>query len=194
METPMPHSTTPAAILEFWFQDDATLWRTDPWFRKNDAFDAEIRTRFASAVQAAQDGALDAWTATPDGTLALLLVLDQFARNIHRASSLAFASDAHARRIAQTALAGGIEAALTPAQRVFVYLPFEHSEAMADQDLSVRLFESLPQSEWRDNVVDYARKHRDVIRQFARFPHRNAALGRTSTPEEQAWLAAGGGF
>jgi len=189
----MPDTSAPD-VLAFWFQGDPAIWRTDPWFRKSDEFDATVRSRFALAVQAAQDGVLDGWTATPDGTLALLLVLDQFTRNIHRASYLAYAGDAHARRIALTALAGGIEAVLTPAQRVFVYLPFEHSEDEADQDLSVRLFESLPAADWRDNVVDYAHKHRDVIRQFARFPHRNAALGRASTPEEQAWLAAGGGF
>jgi uncharacterized protein (DUF924 family) len=190
----MTHGTTAADILDFWFRGDPNEWRTDPWFRKSDAFDAEIRTRFATAVQAAQDGVLDPWTATPEGTLALLILLDQFARNIHRGSHLAFAGDAHARRIARAAIAGGIEDRLTPVQRVFLYLPFEHSEAMDDQDDSIRLFESLPAAPWRDSVVDYAHRHRDVIREFGRFPHRNAALGRASTPAEQAWLDAGGGF
>ncbi len=187
-------TTTAADILTFWFQGDPAIWRTDPWFKKNDAFDSEIRTRFATAVHAAQDGVLDAWTATPGGTLALLILLDQFARNIHRGSHLAFAGDAHARRIARAATADAIEDRLTPVQRVFLYLPFEHSEAPEDQEDSIRLFESLPPSSWRDNVVLYAHKHRDVIQEFARYPHRNAALGRESTPAETAWLAAGGGF
>ena len=190
----MTSSVTAADVLDFWFHGDPAIWRFDPWFKKNDAYDLVIRTRFGTAVQAAQDGVLDGWTATPEGTLALLLVLDQFARNIHRGSHLAFAGDAHARGIARTALDGGIEASLTAVQRVFVYLPFEHSEDPADQDKSIRLFETLPPSDWRDNSVLYAHKHRDVIREFARFPHRNAAIGRTSTPAELAWLAAGGGF
>lgn len=190
----MTTSVTARDVLDFWFQGDPAVWRTDPWFRKSDDFDAVIRARFGLAVAAAQDGVLDGWTATAEGTLALLLVLDQFARNIWRGSHLAFAGDAHARGIARRAIAGGIEAALTPVQRVFVYLPFEHSEDMADQDESIRLFESLPPAEWRDRVVEYAHKHRDVIRAFARYPHRNAALGRESTPAEEAWLVAGGGF
>ena len=194
----MSNSTTPttttAAILEFWFQGDPDTWRTDPWFKKNDAFDTAIRTRFATTVQAAQDGMLDDWVATSDGTLALLILLDQFARNIHRGSPLAFAGDAHARSIARAAIAAGIEDRITPVQRVFLYLPFEHSEALEDQDDSIRLFESLPPADWRANIVDYAHRHREVIRDFTRFPHRNAAIGRTSTPAEQAWLAAGGGF
>lgn len=190
----MSTGTTAQDVLAFWFQGAPDTWRSDPWFRKNDAFDAAIRTRFATAVQAAQDGVLDGWATTPEGALALLLLLDQFGRNIHRGSHLAFAGDAHARRIARAAIAAGAEAALTPVQRAFLYLPFEHSEEMADQDLSVRLFESLPPAEWRDSVVDYAHRHRDVIREFGRFPHRNAALGRDSTPAERAWLEAGGGF
>jgi len=190
----MTDSVTAQHVLDFWFQGDPNTWRTDPWFRKSDTFDDAIRARFATAVQAAQDGVLDSWADTPAGTLALLLLLDQFGRNIHRGSYLAFAGDAHARRIARKAIAAGMEAQLTPVQRVFLYLPFEHSEEMADQQLSVRLFESLPPAPWRDNVVDYAHRHRDVIREFGRYPHRNAALGRESTPAEQAWLDAGGGF
>ena len=190
----MPTTTTAQQILDFWFQGDATVWRTDPWFTKNDAFDTTIRERFSLAVQAAQDGVLEPWTATHEGTLALLLVLDQFARNVHRGSHLAFAGDAHARRIARAALTHGIEAALTPVQRVFVYLPFEHSEAIEDQRRSVRLFAKITGPAWAANVLDYAKRHRDVIRRFGRFPHRNEALGRISTPAEIAFLAAGGGF
>lgn len=190
----MSETTTAQDVLAFWFQGEPDTWRIDPWFKRSDTFDDAIRARFATAMAAAQDGVLDGWAATAEGALALLLLLDQFGRNIHRGSHLAFAGDAHARRIARTALAAGAEAALTPVQRVFLYLPFEHSEEMADQDLSVRLFERLPPSEWRASVVDYAHRHRDVIREFGRFPHRNAALGRASTAAEEAWLKAGGGF
>lgn len=190
----MTDSITAHDVLAFWFQGEPDTWRIDPWFKKSDTFDAAIRTRFATAVQAAQDGVLDGWAATPEGALALLLLLDQFGRNIHRGSRLAFAGDAHARRIARAAIDGGTEAQLTPVQRVFLYLPFEHSEALEDQDFSIRLFESLPPVEWRASVVDYAHRHRDAIRAFGRFQHRNAALGRENTPAEQAWLDAGGGF
>ena len=190
----MTDSISGQNVLDFWFQGEPNTWRIDPWFKKSDEFDATIRTRFGTAVQAAQDGVLDGWAATPEGTLALLLLLDQFGRNIHRGSYLAFAGDAHARRIARAAIDTGAETKLTPVQRVFLYLPFEHSEALEDQDLSIRLFESLPPADWRASVVDYAHRHRDVIREFGRFPHRNAALGRDSTQAEQAWLDAGGGF
>lgn len=186
--------TSAQEVLDFWFQGDATVWRADPWFVRSAAFDAAIAERFGLAVEAAQDGVLDGWAETAAGTVALLLVLDQFARNIHRGSHRAFAGDAHARGIARAALAGEIEGALGPVERVFLYLPFEHSEELADQDLSVTLFDSLPAAPWRDSVVDYAERHRAVIREFGRFPHRNAVLGRESTPAELAWLAAGGGF
>lgn len=181
-------------VLAFWFKDDATLFRAE-WFRKDDAFDAAIRERFALAVEAAQDGALDAWAATAQGALALVLVLDQFARNIHRGSHLAFAGDAHARHVARAALAAGAEAKLTKVQRCFLYLPFEHSEDMADQNLSVRLFGTIADDPQMPTVLEYAERHRDVIRRFGRFPHRNAALGRTSTEAEAAYLAEpGSGF
>lgn len=181
-------------VLEFWFKGDPTLFRAE-WFRKDDAFDAAIRARFALAVEAARDGALDAWTATAEGTLALVIVLDQFSRNIHRGSYLAFAGDAHARRIARAAIEAGRDAALTRVQRTFLYLPFEHAEDMADQDLSVRLFTSIADDPQLPTVLDYAERHRDVIRRFGRFPHRNAALGRTSTAAEAAYLAEpGSGF
>jgi hypothetical protein len=187
-------TNTIGTVLDFWFGGEPDMWRPDPWFHKSGTFDADIAARFGVTVKAAQGGGLDQWASTPKGTLALLLVLDQFARNIHRGSALAFASDAHARHIAHVALAGGIEAALTPVQRVFVYLPFEHAESMADQDVSVRLFTALPASDWRDSVVDYAERHREVIRRFGRFPHRNLALGRASTEDEATYLAEGGGF
>nr|WP_283949725.1 DUF924 family protein [Limobrevibacterium gyesilva] len=181
--------------MDFWFQGEPNLFRRDPWFTKNEDFDAQCRTRFAVTAEAALDGTLDPWADTPAGTLALLIALDQFPRNIHRGTYMAFAGDAHARRIARGAVAGGVDARLTPVQRVFLYLPFEHSEDLADQDLSVRLFEQLDGEAQLAGCIDYAHRHRDVVRRFGRFPHRNAALGRASTAEEEAYLAEpGSGF
>jgi uncharacterized protein (DUF924 family) len=184
-------------LLAFWFADGPDAYRK-AWFVKDDAFDAACRDGFGALVVPARDGALDGWAATPKGALALLLLLDQFPRNLFRGSAEAFASDPHARAIArQAVLRDRFDLMLTPTERIFLYLPFEHGEAMADQDLSVALFEGL-----RDvaamrapgSTIDYAWRHRVVVRRFGRFPHRNAVLGRASTPEEQAWLDAGGGF
>lgn len=190
--------TQPQDILSFWFSEGRSKPRP-VWFRRDDAFDAEIRTRFADLVIPAREGALDGWAMAPEGALALALVLDQFPRNLFRGRPEAFASDAKARDMARKAvLSQQLDLALTPTERPFLYLPFEHSEAMADQDLSVALFEGL-----RDHSphrapggsVDYAWRHWQVIRQFGRFPHRNAALGRLNTPEEAHYLAQpGAGF
>lgn len=193
-----PEMSAALEILEFWFQGDATVMR-EAWFRRDDTFDEAIRQRFSALVVPAREGALDGWAAAPEGTLALLILLDQFPRNLFRGSAEAFASDAHARAIARRAvLEQGQDRALHPVQRVFLYLPFEHSEAMADQDLSVALFEGL-----RDHaphrgaggVIDYAWRHRAVVARFGRFPHRNATLGRASSAAEAAYLAQpGAGF
>jgi len=184
-------------LLAFWFADGPDAFRK-AWFTKDDAFDATCRDGFGHLVVPAREGALDGWAATPEGALALLLLLDQFPRNLFRGSAEAFASDPHGLAVARDAvLARRVDLALTTTQRVFVYLPFEHSEAMADQDLSVALFEGLrddPRHARPDGAIDYAWRHRVVIRRFGRFPHRNAALGRASTPAEQSWLDAGGGF
>jgi uncharacterized protein (DUF924 family) len=186
---------TPETVHDFWFEGEPDRFRSDPWFRRSDAFDEAIRARFAPLLAAARDGALSGWTATPRGTLALLLVLDQFPRNLHRGSPLAFASDAKAREVARAALAAGIERGLTKVERAFLYLPFEHSEHLADQDASVALFTTIADHPEMPTVLDYALRHRDVIRRFGRFPHRNATLGRLSTPEEEAYLAEpGAGF
>lgn len=189
--------TTPADILAFWFADGPNAYR-EAWFKRDDAFDATIRTRFGAAVPAARDGSLDDWAGQPDTALALLILLDQFPRNLFRGTAEAFASDAHAREVArEVVLRHRFDLGLTPTERPFLYLPFEHSEAMADQDLSVALFEGLRDHPPQARVgggIDYAWRHRAVIRRFGRFPHRNAALGRESTGEEQGWLAAGGGF
>lgn len=183
--------------LAFWFSEGPDTFRK-AWFEKNDAFDADIRSRFGDLLRPARQGALDSWGASPEGALALLLVLDQFPRNLHRGQAEAFASDDHARAIARRAvLDRRFDLALAPTQRSFLYLPFEHGEALADQDLSVALFEGLrdiPAMAAPGGVIDYAWRHRIVIQRFGRFPHRNTALGRPSTAAEQAWLAAGGGF
>ena len=187
----------PDQILAFWFADGPDTLRK-AWFLKDDAFDAAIRAQFGTLIPPARDGACDAWADTPHGALALLILLDQFPRNLYRGSAEAFAADAHARQMARRAvLRDRHDLALTPTQRVFLYLPFEHSEAMADQDLSVALFEGLrdakPHAE-PNGAIDYAWRHRHVIQRFGRFPHRNAALGRESTAEELAYMAGGGGF
>ena len=185
-------------ILDFWFSEGPDAFRK-AWFVRDDAFDAEIRCRFDALLEPAREGALDGWAATAEGALALLLVLDQFPRNLHRGTPRAFAADAKAQQVAREAvLARRLDLALAPTQRVFLYLPFEHSEAMADQDLSVALFEGLrdaPQHRMPGGAIDFAWKHWLVIRRFGRFPHRNAALGRDSTPAELAYLAQpGAGF
>lgn len=173
------------ALLAFW--GEAGMSR---WFRGGDAFDDECRERWQDAHFAAARGEFDYWLADADGALALVLLLDQIPRNIFRASPHAFATDPLALRAARRAIEAGFDARVNPALRFFFYLPFEHSEAMADQDCAVALFTALGDA----NLLGYATAHRDVIARFGRFPHRNEALGRVSTPEEQRWLDAGGGF
>ncbi|MBP0463269.1 DUF924 domain-containing protein [Roseomonas sp. PWR1] len=184
-------------ILAFWFAEGPDTFR-EAWFKRDDAFDAEIRARFGAMIDPARDGAFDGWMDGAEGALALAILLDQFPRNTRRGSADAFACDAKALEVArQAVLARRLDLALAPTQRIFLYLPFEHSEAMADQDLSVALFEGLrddPRHAKPGGTIDYAWRHRAVIQRFGRFPHRNAALGRASTAAEEAWLAAGGGF
>jgi len=160
------------------------------WFRGGDAFDAECRTRWQEAHFAAARRELERWLDDAEGALALLILLDQIPRNIFRGSGHAFATDPLALHVATRAIDAGFDAQVDPLLRMFFYLPFEHSEAMADQDRALELFTALGDA----NLLGYAQVHRDVIARFGRFPHRNAALGRVNTPEEQTWLAAGGGF
>ncbi|HET6468179.1 MAG TPA: DUF924 family protein [Geminicoccaceae bacterium] len=172
--------TTIRDVLDFWFGERASAL----WFEKDPAFDAEIRERFLALVEAAAAGAHDDWLETPEGALALVVLLDQFPRNMHRGRPAAFAHDARAREVAAAALARGHDRALPAAQRSFLYLPFEHSEDLVDQDRSVALFRALG-----DPVgLDYAVRHREIVARFGRFPHRNAILGRASTPEEEVFL------
>jgi uncharacterized protein (DUF924 family) len=184
--------TSTRDVLAFWFADDPATHRK-VWFEKDAAFDAAC-TGLAAARDLAKAGALDAWADTPRGGLALVVLLDQLSRNLHRGTAEAFAGDAKARVVARDMITCGFDQALTPVERMFVYLPFEHSEELADQELSVRLFEALD-AELSEKTLDYAVRHRDVIRRFGRFPHRNTALGRPSTLDEQAYLAEpGAGF
>lgn len=174
-----------AGIVAFW--RDAGMGK---WFRGGTAFDEECRARWQDAHFAAARREFDSWMDAADGALALVLLLDQIPRNIFRASGHAFATDPLALHYAARAIEAGFDARVEPALRFFFYMPFEHSEALADQQRAVALFTALEDPD----LLGYAVAHREVIAQFGRFPHRNAALGRTSTPDEQAWLEAGGGF
>lgn len=174
-----------AEIVDFWQEAGPRRW-----YAKNPDFDRSIAVRFEAAHHAAARGELADWATSWKGALALLLLLDQFPRNIYRGSAHAFATDPLARTIARAALAAGFDKLVPPELRMFVYLPFEHSELIADQDLCQDLCERFeaeggPSAEW-------ARMHRDIIVRFGRFPHRNAALGRKSSAEEQAFLDQGG--
>jgi uncharacterized protein (DUF924 family) len=171
------------AVLKFWFGRERKAW-----FEKNPAFDEEIRERFLPDYELGAAGLLGSWRQAPARCLALVVLLDQFPRNMFRDSARAFAADPLARDAARTILARGWDQAMTPDERMFAYLPFEHSEALQDQELSLKLFEGNDNFEW-------ARKHWEIIRRFGRFPHRNAALGRASTSEEIEFLRQpGSGF
>jgi uncharacterized protein (DUF924 family) len=173
-------------LLEFWFGD--TDDARDVWFRSDPAFDAVLAERFGALQARAARGALDHWAESAAGALALVLLLDQLPRNLNRGTAAAFACDEHARRVARHAIARGLDQELRPVRRQFLYLPFEHSEGLADQEDSVRLFASLPEGALRDGCVDYARRHHVIIARFGRFPHRNRALARPSTAAEEDFL------
>lgn len=173
----------PIEILDFW-------WRAGPakWFAQDSGFDEEIRTRFLPAIEAAQRGELGDWSEQPHSALALVLLLDQFTRNVFRGDSRAFEADHMALAVAKKAVELGFDKAFPANERVFFYLPFEHAEDMEAQELSVDLCRATGDQQY----YLYALVHMDVIRRFGRFPHRNAVLGRETTPEEQAFLDGGG--
>ncbi|MEO6340518.1 MAG: DUF924 family protein [Caulobacteraceae bacterium] len=178
IEPPLPHE-----IVAF--------WRTcghAKWFGKSDAFDEELRERFEGLHFAAARGELSDWTETAEGALALLILLDQIPRNIFRGSAHSYATDPLAKSIAAAAIGAGHDQALEPMLRPFFYLPYEHSEALEDQDRSVALCEALGDVE----TLKWAELHHDIIRRFGRFPHRNAALGRDTTEAEADFLKEGG--
>ncbi|MBU8899396.1 DUF924 domain-containing protein [Corallococcus sp. H22C18031201] len=188
--------TTPDDVLGFWFGQPPDPARNPTcarpralWFQRDAAFDQACQP-FLDAHTHAAAGDLRDWADEPRSALALVLLLDQLPRNLFRGSARAFASDARAREVARHALARGLDTALPPVWRWFMYLPFEHSEDAHDQRLSVSLFEQLALSRGADSTsaIESARQHRDIIERFGRFPHRNAALGRESTPDEVAFL------
>lgn len=179
----------PGSVLEFWFGPDSNAENSarDFWFRKSDAVDAEIRTRFGPTIEAALAGDLERWSATPAGARALILVLDQFTRNVFRGTPRSFDGDASARELAHRLVTAGHDRTCRPLERWFVYMPFEHSESLVDQYESVRLFRQLAR-DGLDSPLEWAQKHFDVIRRFGRFPHRNEILGRSSSAQELAFL------
>lgn len=158
------------------------------WFARDDAFDAEFRRLFLDEHHVAASRGYEAWLATAEGALALMVLLDQFPRNCFRGTAHSYATDGLARHYAMRAIEEGLDRELTPQLRAFLYLPFEHSEDPQDQERSVAMFEMLGDLEY----LRFAELHRDIIRRFGRFPHRNAVLGRIPTPEELNYLATGG--
>jgi uncharacterized protein (DUF924 family) len=172
---------TPAAIIAYWREAGP-----DRWFKKDSALDNEIKQRFLATYEAAAAGKLTSWESSAEGALALLILFDQFPRNMFRGETRAFATDALARAVASRAVLNGFDGAF-PDMRGFFYLPFTHSENLADQQRGVALYRAVGD----DDGLKWAETHADIIRRFGRFPHRNAVLGRITTPEEQKFLEEG---
>jgi len=183
------------AVLTFWFGAVNGTTKRDAWFKKDPTFDAEVAKTFGADYERARDGAYDHWQKLPHGALALVLLLDQFPRNMFRDDPRAFATDKKALDVAQHAIAQKFDQEVPPAQRVFFYLPYEHSEDLMLQERAKELNRALPDWEQPGSSYSYAVQHWDVIRRFGRFPHRNAVLGRASTPSEEEFLKTpGSGF
>jgi uncharacterized protein (DUF924 family) len=172
-----------AEVVSFWQQAGP-----DRWFNKDVSFDKEIRNRFFDTYEAAAAGKLSDWEQSARGALALLILLDQFPRNMFRGDARAFATDALARAVTAGAIVRGFDSQVPKELRGFFYLPFEHSEDLADQERCIALHKATADADG----LKWAEIHADIIRRFGRFPHRNAVLGRTTTPEEQAFLDGGG--
>ncbi len=194
-------------LLDFWFGDEADdvllATRQAPlWWGKSSETDALLASRFGELAEAAAKGSLAHWADAPSGRLALILLLDQLPRNIHRGTPAAFAQDPLARDLCLKGLSIGADKSLSPLERVFFYLPLEHAESREQQARSVALFEALAAEQAGTSAqatfagfADFARRHQVIIERFGRFPHRNDILGRTSTPEEAAFLQQpGSGF
>ena len=201
MTTDVTNSVVDAEqLLDFWFADAASgpaavERRNRVWFAGGESFDRACTERFAATLEAAASGELDHWKESPRGRLALIILLDQFSRNIYRGTAAAFRQDSRALATCRQGIAKGHDKQIVPFERSFFYMPLEHAEDREAQALSVRLFETLADEspeEWRarlKNDVGHARRHRDIVEEFGRFPHRNAVLGRDSSPAEQAYLA-----
>src|SRR3954453_19006608 len=179
---PSDKIATPETVLSFWREAGY-----DKWFTRDDAFDATVRDNFLPTYEAAAAGKLSSWEANADGALALCIVLDQFPRNLFRGDARTYATDQAARAVANRALKRGYDQDVPDELRGFFFLPFMHSEDPVDQDRCVELYRAANHAD-----LSYAERHRDIIRRFGRFPHRNAILGRTMTPEERAYLDEGG--
>lgn len=179
--------TAPQEIVDFWLSHGP-----EAWFSANAELDRQIAERYADLHIDACKRELSNWEETPEGSLALLLLLDQFPRNLYRGSAHSYATDGLARAVARRALAKGHDRLVEPILRPFFYLPFEHSEDIADQHACVRLFEAHRDETGDEETLKWALVHLDIIERFGRFPHRNDALGRDTTPEEQAYLDADG--
>jgi uncharacterized protein (DUF924 family) len=195
---PMVNAKDPRAaeVLRFWFGDGPDYGKSrKAWFEKNPDFDREIRDRFLPLVEIGAAGELDGWQAMPGECLALVIALDQFPRNLFRGEARAFGSDSRALDAARKGIDAGHDAAMLPVERLFLYLPFEHSESLDDQWRSLALIGRLAPWPETADVFSYAVRHWEIVRRFGRFPHRNAALGRASTPEELEFLRQpGSGF
>jgi len=174
---------SPESVLAFW-----RAAGPDKWFEKDSAFDESIRARFRETYEAAAAGQLSGWEQTAEGALALTIVLDQFPRNMFRGDARTYAADPQARAVAALALERGFDQKVPLSDRQFFYLPFEHSEAIADQERSCALVAATGDAD----LLKWAQLHADIIRRFGRFPHRNAMLGRATTADEQAFLDGGG--
>ncbi|MBL0371377.1 DUF924 domain-containing protein [Rhizobium sp. KVB221] len=174
------------AVLDFWFAPERQAF----WFERSDAFDEEIRQRFAALYERAKAGELNQWAQTSDGALALTIVLDQFPRNMFRNSPRAFESDQQARTLCRTILAEGLDQGRSVTERQFMYLPLMHSEALRDQKDSVDQYRALGDA----NTLDFAVRHHDIVARFGCFPHRNEVVGRHTTDEEAEFLKTNPGF
>lgn len=171
-------------VLAFWFGE----LQPPQWFRSDPAVDAVIASRFGTTLEALRVRVPETWTSTARGALAAVIVLDQFPRNIHRGTPQAFSSDATALALSADAIARGLDRGLNEVERQFLYMPYQHAEDLAVQERSLELYAALGNA----SVLDFARRHRDIIARFGRFPHRNAILGRVSTAEEAVFLTQPG--
>ena len=184
--------SSPQEVLDFWFgregEEDYGEFR-EAWFNRDPEFDREIRDRFEPVYEEAAAGRLDHWKSEARSCLALIVVLDQFPRNMYRGDARMYAADEKAREAARHAVEHAYDRELSPYGRLFMYLPFEHSEELDDQRLSVELFRGLATEMRSENLLGYAVRHLEIVERFGRFPHRNEILGRRTTPEETKFLS-----
>lgn len=197
-----PADPTARAVLDFWLGDCAdpgeVKQRGKLWFKSTPDEDEQIRSRFGDLHERARTGELDRWADEPRGALALVVLLDQFTRNLYRGSRSAFANDSRSLAIVRSAIDRGFDRELQTVERAFLYMPFQHSERLEDQERSVRLYQDLvddsppPLKSFAGNTLEFAILHRDIIARFGRFPHRNELLGRAATEAERRYLEEGG--